>query len=131
MLNLPLKILKTVEITAENIEITIDDIDQLVAAWDAWAKVTSRHLVIIWNARTIDVSDFYTTFLRFNGSVANDYNYQRLSGVAAAPDAGRTEGANAIVAIALRLSHLWELIATLFSCWPSKQIICLCLSVLA
>ncbi len=96
MLNLPIKILKTVELTAENIEITIDDIDLLVAEWDAWAKVTSRHLVCITNCRTIDVSDSTTQFLRFNGSMAMDYYYQRLSGVGVNDTAGRVDGANAI-----------------------------------
>ena len=96
MLNLPIKWLKTVEITAENIEITIDDIDLLVAEWDAWAKVTSRHLVIRTNCRDIDVSNSITQFLRFNGSEAMDYMYQRLSGVDAADSAGRVDGANAI-----------------------------------
>ena len=98
MLNLPIKILKTVEIETENIEITIDNIDLLVAEWDAWAKVTSRHLVCIVNARTIDVSDSTTQFLRFNHSDPgdNDYSYQRLSGVGVNDSAGRTDGANAI-----------------------------------
>jgi len=96
MLNLPIKILKTVQIETQTITITIDDIDLLVADWDARAKVTSRHLVIITNCRDIDVSNSVTQFLRFNGSIANDYSYQRLSGVDAADSAGRTEGANAI-----------------------------------
>jgi len=96
MLNLPIKWLKTVELSAENIEITIDDIDLLVAEWDAWAKVTSRHLVVRTNCRDIDVSDSITQFLRFNADVGNNYSYQRLSGVAAVDSAGRTDGANAI-----------------------------------
>jgi len=96
MLNLPIKWLKTVELETQNIEITIDDIDLLVAEWDAWAKVTSRHLVVRTNCRNIDVSNAVTQFLRFNGSIANEYYYQRLSGVDAADSAGRTEGANAI-----------------------------------
>ncbi len=98
MLNLPIKILKTVELTAENIEITIDNIDLLVAEWDAWAKVTSRHLVCITNCRDIDVSNSVTQFMRFNNSnpFDNDYYYQRLSGVDVADSAGRVDGANAI-----------------------------------
>ena len=96
MLNLPVKILKTVRIETEDDTITIDNIDDLVAAWDAVARVTSRHLVLIINARSIDVSDSITNFLRFNGSAAMDYTYQRLSGVDGADSAGRVDGANAI-----------------------------------
>ncbi len=96
MLNLPIKWLKTVELTAENIVIEIFNIDELVAEWDDFAKVTSRHLVIRTNCRDIDVSNSITQFLRFNGSEAMDYMYQRLSGVDAADSAGRVDGANAI-----------------------------------
>lgn len=96
MFNLPIKILKTVTLTAETIEVTFDDIATLVANWDAWAGVTSRHLVIISNARCVDPSDYVTQFLRFNGDLSNIYNYERLSGVNAAASAGRSEGANAI-----------------------------------
>ncbi len=96
MLNLPIKILKTVQIEAEALAITIDNIDGLVDQWDAVARVTSRHLVLIINARSIDVSDSITNFLRFNGSSAMDYMYQRLSGVDGVDSAGRVDGANAI-----------------------------------
>jgi len=97
MLNLPIKILdKIVVDDAVTEQITFSNIDTLVAQWDALAHVTSRHLVLIINARTVDVSDSITNFLRFNESAAMDYRYQRLSGVDAAASAGRTDGANAI-----------------------------------
>lgn len=96
MLNLPIKILKTVELETQNTTITIDNINELVAAWDAVARVTSRHLVLIVNARCIDVSDAITNFLRFNGDAGMNYMYQRLSGVGAVASAGRVDGANAI-----------------------------------
>jgi len=96
MLNLPIKILDKIISVADDEQITFSNIDTLVAQWDAMAKVTSRHLVLFINARSIDVSDSITNFLRFNGSAAMDYTYQRLSGVNAAASAGRTDGANAI-----------------------------------
>jgi len=96
MLNLPIKILKTVQIETQTVTITIDNIDTLVAQWDAIAHVTSRHLVLIINARCIDVSDSITNFLRFNGDSGMNYFYQRLSGVDGNDTAGRVDGANAI-----------------------------------
>lgn len=96
MLNLPIKILRTVQIEAETEAITIDNIAALVAQWDAAARVTSRHLVLIINARSIDVSDSITNFLRFNADAGMNYMYQRLSGVDGVDSAGRVDGANAI-----------------------------------
>jgi len=95
MLNLPIKILDKIVSVADDEQITFSNIDTLVAQWDAMAKVTSRHLVLFINARSIDVSDSITNFLRFNGSAA-DYYYQRLSGVDNVDSAGRVDGANAI-----------------------------------
>ncbi len=96
MFNLPIKILEKQELTAEAESVTFSNIDTLVAAWDTLAGVTSRHLVLIINARSIDVSDYITNFLRFNGDSGMNYLYQRLSGVDAADSAGRVDGANAI-----------------------------------
>jgi len=96
MLNLPIKILKTIRLEAETDQVTFTGIDDLVAAWDAAKNVTSRHLVLIINARSIDPSDSITNFLRVNGSLAMDYYIQRLSGHDNVADAGRMDGANAI-----------------------------------
>jgi len=96
MLNLPIKILDKIVSVADDEQITFSNIDTLVAQWDAMAKVTSRHLVLFINARSIDVSDSITNFLRFNGSAAMDYRYERLSGVFNVDSAGRVDGANAI-----------------------------------
>lgn len=96
MLNLPIKILDRIVVDVETAQVTFENINMLVARWDALAKVTSRHLVLIINARSIEASDYITNFLRFNGSLATDYSMQRLSGADDADSAGRMEGANAI-----------------------------------
>lgn len=96
MLNLPIKILKTIQLQAGTDSVTFTNINTLVAQWDAKARVTSRHLVVIINARSIDVSDYITNFLDLNGDVGVNYSYQRLSGVNAAASADRVVGANAI-----------------------------------
>lgn len=97
MLNLPIKILDKIVVDVETVDVTFENIDTLVAQWDALAHVTSRHLVLIIDAKTIDPADSNTNFMYFNGSFpAMDYMYQRLSGVDATSSAGRVDGANAI-----------------------------------
>ena len=51
MLNLPIKILKTVELETQNIEITIDDIDLMVDAVDTYRAhlgAIYQDSVIVW-----------------------------------------------------------------------------------
>ncbi len=91
MLNLPIKILKTIQIedTQANIEVT--GIDTLVAQWDAVARVTSRHLVVIVNAAVDGAAAQRACRLRFNGDTGNNYTDQYLRGADAAPSAARDD----------------------------------------
>jgi hypothetical protein len=96
MLNLPIKILATQQIETASETITFTGINTLVAQWDAIAKVTSRHLVLIINAKSVDGGNSITNFLRFNADAGMNYSYQRLSGADNVDSAGRVDGANAI-----------------------------------
>lgn len=92
MLNLPIKILQTQQIQAAQATIEFDNIAALVAAWDAVARVTSRHLVLIVNAVSEDAVAKRAVEIELNGDSAANYNHQTLTGEAAAPDADRRDG---------------------------------------
>jgi len=88
MLNLPIKILKTIQIEAAQATIEFDNIAELVAAWDAVAHVTSRHLVLIVNAASPDAVDSRGLEVRLNGDAGANYNRQVLQGIGVADAAG-------------------------------------------
>jgi len=96
MLNLPIKILKTIEIETAQATIEFDDIDLLVAAWDARKHVTSRHLVLIVNAASPDAVAKRAVEITINGDAGANYNHQTLTGENAVPDADRQDAVNAL-----------------------------------
>ncbi len=96
MLNLPIKILKTIQIEAAQATIEFDNIAALVAQWDAVARVTSRHLVLIVNAASPDAVTKRALEIELNGDSGANYNHQWMSGEAAAIDADRQDGINAL-----------------------------------
>ena len=87
MLNLPIKILKTVQIETAQATVTFANINTLVAQWDAVARVTSRHLIIIINAASPDAVAQRDVYLRFNADAGANYNYQTIEGEAAVASA--------------------------------------------
>ena len=95
MLNLPIKILKTIQIEVAQATIEFAGINTLVAQWDAVARVTSRHLVLIVNAASPDAVASRTVYLRINGDTGANYNMQRLRGAGVA--AAAAAATNAIV----------------------------------
>ena len=97
MLNLPIKILKTIQIETEQATITFDTIATLVAQWDTVARVTSRHLVLIVNATSPDAVAKRAVEIELNGDSGATYNHQWMSGEAAVADADRQDGVNALL----------------------------------
>ena len=79
MFNLPLKVLERQTLAAPAVSVTFT-IGTLVTDWDALAKVTSRHLVLIVNAATIDALIESSLTIRFNADAGNNYNLQYLMG---------------------------------------------------
>ncbi len=96
MLNLPIKILKTIQIEAEQATIEFTGINTLVAQWDAVARVTSRHLVVIINAHSPDAVNGRNARLQFNGDGGANYQVQQIRGFDAGVQAGRTIGSSFI-----------------------------------
>ncbi len=96
MLNLPIKILKTIQIETAQATIDFDNIAARVAAWDAAVKVTSRHLVLIVNAASPDAVAKRAVEIELNGDSGANYNHQTVTGEAAVPDADRQDGLNAL-----------------------------------
>ncbi len=98
MLNLPIKILKTIQIPADQAGIEFDTIAELVADWDDRKHVVSRHLVLIVNAADDRALDQAFLRMRFNGSVAAVYHQQLISGQGAA-DVGWQLNAQATIPV--------------------------------
>ncbi len=96
MLNLPIKILRTIEIEAARATIEFDDIAERVAQWDAVARVTSRHLVLIVNAASEDAVAKRAVEITINADAGATYNHQTLTGENAVDDADRQDGINAL-----------------------------------
>ncbi len=96
MLNLPIKILRTIEIEAARATIEFDNIAELVAQWDTVAHVTSRHLVLIVNAASPDAVAKRAVEITINADAGANYNHQTLTGENAAADADRQDGVNAL-----------------------------------
>ncbi len=96
MLNLPTKILKTVQIETAQATIPFANIDLLVAEWNTVAKVTSRHLVLIVNAASEDAVAKRAVEITINADAGATYNHQTLTGEAAVDDADRQDGINAL-----------------------------------
>ena len=78
---IPVFLLEEQELTAPATSVTFSNIDTLVADWDTYAGVTSRHLVLVVNAATSTVAAREDIYLRFNGDTGNNYNYQTLRGL--------------------------------------------------
>lgn len=95
MLNLPLKILETQTLTAPAASVTFT-IGTKVTDWDALAKVTSRHLIIIVNAASPDAVAQRDVHLQFNADAGANYNYQYLEGANAVDSAARLDAQNEI-----------------------------------
>lgn len=96
MLNLPIKILRTIQLETPQATVTFANIDTLVAQWDAVAKVTSRHLVLIVNGRSPDAVDTRVIEILFNADAGNNGYFQDMYGIAAAPGAARGGPVNEI-----------------------------------
>ena len=96
MLNLPYKILGTQTLAAPAASVAFTGIAALVAAWDALAKVTSRHLVLLINAASPDAVAQRDVYLQFNADAGANYNYQTLEGAGAVASAARLSGQNEI-----------------------------------
>lgn len=92
MLNLPIKILKTIQIETAQANIAFTGIAALVAQWDAVARVTSRHLVIKINVATDGVANDIGLDVTFNGDGGANYNRQTIEGIAVASSAWRASG---------------------------------------
>ena len=93
---IPVFLLEKQELTSATASVTFSNIDTLVSKWDTIAGVTSRHLVVGVNAASVDATGETTLYLRFNGDVDVNYNWQRLNGVAAAALADRGTAESAI-----------------------------------
>ncbi len=91
-MNLPIKILQSIEIETAQATVTFSDIDDLVAEWDALARVTSRHLVVIINAAGEDAVSQRDLYILLNGDSGNTYNRQEITGTAAVAAAQRNDG---------------------------------------
>lgn len=83
LLNLPIKILQTIQIETEQANIEFTGINTLVAAWDIVARVTSRHLLVIINAQTTDALE-RDLAIQLNGDTGANYSAQELHGSGAA-----------------------------------------------
>lgn len=82
MFNLPIKILQTKKIETVQASVNFDNIDELVASWDAAAKVTSRHLVLIANIATTEPgAQDLGVDINLNGDVGANYNRQTITGI--------------------------------------------------
>jgi len=96
MLNLPIKILdRHVTPAGGEANLTFAGIDDLVAQWDALKGLTSRHLVLIVNASSEDVGDYWDLGVRPNGSAVADKEYQAGLGSGAGASTGRITGSSA------------------------------------
>ncbi len=87
---LPVRLLEEVKLTAAAASVTLSDIDVAVAAWDTIAGVTSRHLVLVYNAATTQVG-LPNIVALINGDAGGNYNYQNLTGVGAVAAAVRSD----------------------------------------
>ncbi len=92
---LPVRLLEEVVLTSDTASVTFSDIDVAVAAWDAIAGVTSRHLVLVVNAASDFAVPAVDVIYQFNGDGGANYNTQRLFGVAAVATALRVDGGTA------------------------------------
>ena len=88
MLNLPIKILQTQQIETAQATVEFTGIDTLVAQWDAAKKVTSRHLVLIVNAKSDAGAGHQLLRLRFNGDAGANYHWENFYGAGAAASGG-------------------------------------------
>ncbi len=86
---IPVILLEEQELTAATASVTFSNIDILVAEWDAYGGVTSRHLVLVVNAASSEAVSSKVVRIRFNGDAGANYNYQYLKGVAVADSANR------------------------------------------
>jgi len=87
---LPVRVLERQELSAPAASVTFSNIDTLVADWDAKAGVTSRHLVVVVNAKSPDAIGFRSVIGTFNGDGGNNYHAQNLSGDNVAVTASRS-----------------------------------------
>jgi len=91
---LPVRVLERQELSAPAASVTFSNIDTLVADWDAKAGVTSRHLVVVVNAKSPDAVAKRAVEIQFNGDAGANYNHQTLTGENAVADADRQSGKN-------------------------------------
>ena len=93
---IPVFLLEEQELTAAAASVTFSNIDTLVANWDAYAGVTSRHLVLVVNAASPDAVAKRAVEIVINSDVGANYNHQTLTGEAGVDDADRQTGVNAL-----------------------------------
>ena len=94
---IPVFLLEEQELTAAAASVTFSNIDTLVADWDSYAGVTSRHLVVVVNAASADAVAFREARVRFNGDAGGNYNGQYLYGQAGADLAFRATATDRII----------------------------------
>lgn len=104
---LPVRLLEEQTLTAPAASVTFSNIDTAVAAWDAIAGVTSRHLVVVVNAFTPDLGT-RQVLLRFNGDAGANYNDQVLTGAGAVASAAISTGATFINTFSLPASTVTD-----------------------
>lgn len=86
---LPVKIISEQTLSASVASVTFSGITGNISLWDSLAGVTSRHLVVIVNARATGGAGKNDAQMRFNGDSGNNYSDQYIFGVAAATPANR------------------------------------------
>jgi len=87
---IPAMILEKQTLTAPAASVTFSNIDTLVAKWDTMAGVTSRHLVVLYNAQST-ANAGNTVYIQFNGDTGNNYNGQRIWGTGGVIGAARSD----------------------------------------
>ncbi len=97
---IPVILLEEQELTAAAASVTFSNIDTLVAEWDLYGGVTSRHLVIMVNG-AMTAAPSRTLQLQFNSDAGNNYNSQILYGVGGADGADPSTGVAYIHALTL------------------------------
>jgi len=91
---LPVKLIEEQTLDAAVASVTFSDIGTKVALWDSLAGVTSRHLVVMVNAKSPDAVAKRSVEIQFNGDAAANYNHQTLTGENVAADADARTGLN-------------------------------------
>jgi len=91
---LPVRVLERQELSVPVASVTFSNIDTLVADWDAKAGVTSRHLVVMVNAKSPDAVAKRAVEIQFNGDAGANYWHNTMTGENAVTDGDQEVGVN-------------------------------------